>query len=88
MPGGKVYTSLGDFANADARGMMQDYLEALADIESTKARLASLRRDYAAGNLLLADEILRQEKNLEVKRLAVKDMANEIVRTENQGAFN
>lgn len=87
MPGGKVYTSLGDFANADARAMMQDYLEALADIESTKARLASLRRDYAAGNLLLADEILRQEKNLEVKRLAVKDMANEIVRTENQGAF-
>ena len=62
--------------------MMGDYLDALADVESDKARLTSLRKAYAKGDKSVGDQILKIEKNLKIKRFAVKEMANEIVRTE------
>ncbi len=82
LPGGKVLTRIDEFNSPDARRMMGDYLDALADVESDKARLASLRKAYSKGDKSVGDQILKIEKNLKIKRFAVKEMANEIVRTE------
>ncbi|MBP5314322.1 MAG: hypothetical protein J6Y87_00465, partial [Muribaculaceae bacterium] len=82
LPGGKVLTRIDEFNSPDARRMMGDYLDALADVESDKAHLASLRKAYAKGDKSVGDQILKIEQNLKIKRFAVNEMANEIVRTE------
>ena len=82
LPDGRVATSFGDFRNADARHAMKDYLDALDDISKTNADLYALRSRYAKGDTSVADEILKMEKNLKLKRFVLKDMVNEIVRLE------
>lgn len=82
LPGGRVASYFDDFRSADARRLMSEYLDAVADIERTSVRLRSLRSRFAQGDNQVADEILKMEKHLKLKRSILKDMSNEIVRLE------
>ncbi len=82
MPGGKIYTSWDDFQNPDARVAMQGYVDACAQHDDDKNALAELRRQYADGDESCSAEILSLEAAVRKARLALRRMANDVIKLE------
>jgi hypothetical protein len=81
---GKVYHSLSDFRNSEARNMMSTYLSDLSAFNTKDERLRAMRRQYAEGNLTLADRIASAEKDLDTARNALLSRRNAIIKLELQ----
>ena len=83
MGNGKVYTSLSDFRNDDARRSMLEYITAKIEYERILRKLEGLRRSYAEGNTSASTEILDIESGLDWHRRHLRDLRNTTVRLEN-----
>lgn len=82
LPDGRVITAMGQFTEPEARDMMECYLEALDDFNASEKQLADLRKAFAGGNRSLSDRILKQEVELEQKRIQLRALANDVVKAE------
>ena len=83
MGNGRVYTSLSQFSDPQARQAMQQVLEARAELEGMRARLAALRRTYAAGDTSVADQIISLEKRVLAAGPILRRLTNTAIRLEN-----
>jgi uncharacterized protein YlxW (UPF0749 family) len=83
LSGGRIYTLWTDFKSAEARELMREYLSAKATHEQKEARLATLRRQYAAGKLETSAEIETLEKEIRKEYQQLKQLANEVRQMEN-----
>lgn len=84
MPDGRVYTRWSDFRSAEARRMMENYVDALDEDEADSRALTRLRASWRPGNPAVDDDILQFEKKLRSSRTALKKMANQIIVSELQ----
>lgn len=82
LPGNRVYTSLNDFKNADARGKMEVYLEKEKKFNHIIDTLAALRLDYAAGDRSQTDLILQLESQLDTARQELDRLRYSIIAAE------
>lgn len=82
IPGKGIYHSLSDFQSGQARELMKDYFELTNRYNSMKSHLMQLRLSYSADNSDAAESILKGEKELDTLQKDIKQMSNEIVRTE------
>ena len=83
MGNGKVYTSLKDFGNANARRLMEKYLEELDEFKKAESGLAEMRVKYSEGDLTLHDRILDLEKRVENERKVLHNKRNAVIKAEN-----
>jgi hypothetical protein len=81
---GKVYHSLSEFRNSEARNMMSTYLSELSAYNTRSERLRTLRRQYAEGNLTLSDRISAAETDLDNARGALLSRRNAVIKLELQ----
>lgn len=84
MGNGRVYTSLSQFSDPQARQAMQQVLDARAELAGMRARLAGLRRTYADGDTSVADQILSLEKRVLAAGSILRRLTNTVIRLENQ----
>lgn len=64
LPNGKIYTSINDFKNSEAAIAMNEYLNAVAEIEQKQSELNELRKKYSTGDKSVNDRILLLEKQI------------------------
>lgn len=79
LPDGRILTRWEDFRSDQARQIMENYVDALADYEADKEQLATLREKYAAGETHQSDRILTLEKKLKSERSTLQKIANRII---------
>lgn len=79
---GKVYTSLDDFQNRQARVEMAKLIGEQEKLEAQQQRLDDLRERYRKGDKGLTDDILDAEAAVDFMRESVRDMRNKVVRLE------
>ncbi len=82
MPDGRVYTRWSDFRSAEARRMMENYVDALDENEADTRALTRLRASWRPGNPAQDDDILQLEKKLRAGSAALKKMANQVITAE------
>lgn len=82
MGNGKVYTSLSDFKNPQAREAMEQYLDRRAELARMEQRLAALRKSYADGNHSASSDILELERRTLAARSMLTRLRNTVIRTE------
>lgn len=82
LPDGHIYTHWGDFKNAQARRLMENYVDALGEFDSDRDALRRLRQHYADGNRDTAPAILRLEKKLKSSHQTLKKLANQVIEAE------
>lgn len=80
----RIYTSLDDFRNIEAREAMVSCLEASDRLEALNGRLENLRQKYAAGDRTVCAEILSAEKEASALRSTLRARRNTAVRLEAQ----
>jgi hypothetical protein len=77
-----VYTKLSDFSNNEARGMMLRYINDQKGLQAQEAKLRSLRKEYAEGNLTIAENISQLEKEVDYARNALLARRNSVIKLE------
>ena len=85
LPGGKIVSRMSEFKNPASQTAMRRYLEARDRLLSDQERLASLRASLRASsqaNSSKRAEILELERSIPQLREQVKQLANDVVRTE------
>lgn len=82
MGNGKIYTSLDDFKNTQARREMSALLKEESQIEVQASRLEQLRERYAKGEKSLANQILDAEAAIEFGRQSLIELRNKVIRLE------
>jgi hypothetical protein len=82
LPGGKIYTSLEQFSDSNAREKMEEYISISNEIKETKENLAKMREQYALGNRDVANDILASERSLKTLRSRLLQASNAVVRLE------
>ncbi len=82
MGNGRVYTSLDDFQNRQARREMSSLLKEQAQLDAQVERLDQLRQRYANGEKHLADQILDAESAIEFSRSNLAELRNKVIRLE------
>lgn len=83
IPGRGVYKSFNEFRSGRARNMMQQYISAQKQFEAFEQQLESMRRNYhAVSNRDAVQKILTAEKELENRRINLKNIRNEIIEAE------
>ena len=80
----RIYTSLDDFRNIEAREAMVSCLEASDRLEAMNGRLENLRQKYAAGDRTVCAEILSAEKEASALRSTLRARRNTAIRLEAQ----
>lgn len=81
LPGGKIVSCMSEFKNPASPTAMRRYLEGRDRLLSDQERLASLRASSQA-NSSKRTEILELERSIPQLREQVKQLANDVVRTE------
>lgn len=81
LPGGKIVSRMSEFKNPASQTAMRRYLEGRDRLISDQERLASLRASSQANSSKRA-EILELERSIPQLREQVKQLANDVVRTE------
>lgn len=76
---GKVYRSLSDFGNREARAAMAQAIDARAQIAAVSARLDDLREAYRRGDHSRSVMILNLEQQLEDARLRMAECTNRAI---------
>ena len=79
---GKVYTTLSDFRNSQARSMMRQYQDKLKDLDLMKGQLDALRRQYAKGDRTVKEQILTLEKRVNAAYPALQRLRNQVINLE------
>lgn len=79
---GKVYTSLDDFSNREARLEMVKLLNEQKRADEQQSRLDGLRERYRKGDRTVSDDILDAEAAVEFIRSGIADMRNKVIRLE------
>ncbi len=82
MGNGKVYTSLDDFQNRQARQEMSKLLKEQAQLDAQEQRLQQLRDRYRGGEKSLSDQILDAEAAVEYSRQQLSEWRNKVIRLE------
>jgi len=78
----RVYHSLDDFRNPDARMAMEAAIDAENELLGATSELDDLRRKYAAGDRSVSSGILELEKRISVLRRNVVSVRNNVIRLE------
>jgi len=79
---GKVYTTLADFSNPDAKSAMAEYLAADAALRRLTSSLDGLRWKYAAGDRSVGHDIIEGEAEQVSLRKRMQTLRNSAVRME------
>lgn len=82
MPDGRILTRWSDFRSAQARRLMENYVDALAEYETDAEALDKLRIRYSRGEKTTAGRIRQLEKKLRASSEQLKNMSNRIVQAE------
>lgn len=82
MGNGKIYTSLDDFSNRQARLEMAKLLNEESELTAQINRLDQLRARYRAGDRTVADQILDAEAAIEFSRQTIDEHRNKVIRLE------
>lgn len=82
LPDGRIYTSQRDFKNPSSRGLMKEYLDLENRLQQSERRVAELRKEYRKGRQGVAKEIETSESDLEAMRAQLRNLKNDIVRSE------
>lgn len=82
LPGGKIYTTLGDFKNPQAKAAMENYLSEKKSYDLLKRQLNQLRATYRNGDVRISSDILDMERTLEHKRSELLRLKNQVVSSE------
>lgn len=82
MGNGKVYTSLDDFTNIQAKKEMAKLLKSEAETEKMQQHLEELRYRYGRGDKSVSDEILDLEASIEFSKENIADQRNKVIRLE------
>lgn len=83
MGNGKVYRSLLDFRNTQARQTMLQCLDRQRDLEEMEAQLADMRIRYAKGESSLANDIRALEKRVQAAYPIIERLQNQAITQEN-----
>ncbi len=78
----KVYTTLADFSNPDAKSAMAEYLAADAALRRLTSSLDGLRWKYAAGDRSVGHDIIEGEAEQVRLRKRMQTLRNSAVRME------
>lgn len=84
LPGNKVYTTISDFRNHEARAAMKAYLIKEKRFAGIEARLAEARQAYGRGDQSQAAVILRLEDEIESARIELREMRDQVIALEQQ----
>lgn len=79
---GKVYTSLSQFRNAQARNSMKQCLDLEREMSMMKSKLDMLRKRYAQGDHSVASDILDLEKRVNAARKSIARLRNAAISQE------
>lgn len=79
---GRVYTSMAQFANAQAAAEMADYLIQANDFADAEKNLEDLRERYSEGDLSLANQIISLEKQIAKQRETLIKLRNNVINLE------
>lgn len=82
LPNGNVYTRWSDFKSPAARRLMENYVDAEAEMQSDRETLDRLRRSHREGNTGSEKRILALEKKERDARHLLKTMANQVITSE------
>lgn len=82
MGNGKVYTSLDDFQNVQARRAMVDLISIDAKIKDLADKLDDSRRRYGRGDKSVSGDILDMEAQIEYMREQRVELSNKVIRLE------
>lgn len=82
LPDGRIYTRWSDFRNPQARRMMENYVDALADYEADTEALESMRAKYRPGNRDLAAAIVKLEKKILDAQSTLLRLSNQVISAE------
>lgn len=82
MGNGKVYTTLDDFSDRQARLEMAKLLNEQNELNAQIDRLAELRSRYRAGDRTVSDQILDAEAAIDYFRQTISDHRNKVIRLE------
>lgn len=82
LPNGRVYTRWSDFRSAQARRLMENYVDTLTEQQEDNERLAELRRKYHPGDKKKDARILAFEKKLLKSAETLKKLSNKVIEEE------
>lgn len=82
LPDGRVITDLDQFAEPEARDLMQAYLVQKDEYRTRMVELLTLRARYGKGETDLASEIRTAESELEQMQEQLRHMVNDVVKAE------
>ncbi|MDE7110669.1 MAG: hypothetical protein K2O38_02055 [Muribaculaceae bacterium] len=83
-PDGRVFTRWDDFTSPQARRLMENYVDALAERDADVDALSALRLRYMRGDKAVGPRILQLEKKLLTSAEKLKSMSNRIILAESK----
>ncbi len=84
LPDGRILTRWEQFRSPNARRLMENYVDALAETEADNLALDKLRRRYKPGDKSLNSQILSLEKKVAAARQSLKKLANQVIQAESR----
>lgn len=84
LPGNKVYTTISDFRNQEARAAMKAYLVKERRFAAIESRLEDARQAYGRGDQTQAAVILRIEDEIDDARNDLREMRDQVIELEMQ----
>ncbi len=84
LSGKRVYTTLKDFKNREARSIMEQLLRANKQLEKDIETMSTLRKEYssASNKSALSEKIIRLENQIEKERADISELENAVRRAE------
>lgn len=82
LPDGRVYTRWEDFKSPQARRLMENYVDALAECRTDRDALERMRRRYSGGKSDLSQSILNLERKQRASQQQLKKLANQVISEE------
>lgn len=82
LPDGRVYTRWEDFKNPQARRLMENYIDALAESQADSNALERMRQRYSGGKSDNAQSILTLERKQRAAQQQLKKLANQVISEE------
>lgn len=84
LSGKRVYTTLKDFKNREARSIMEQLIRASKQLDKDIETMAALRKEYssASNKSALSEKIIRLENQIEKERADIAELENAVRRAE------
>ena len=81
LPGGRMATNMDDFRDRTQRDLAKRYLAAMADYDTAREDLETLRMQYAAGSTSLRQDIIEAERESESLLKALRKARSDFYRS-------